>query len=189
MKKIRKILSQLPVLLLWAFTAIFLWTWIFTFLTDTDAEHKLTLYADVPDIRETGLSLRLEEEAFPGIRMVKVREFSDVLFDGNPLRKADLFILSGKRAETYADWFAPLPEEFAGFRDLWETGGIAFGLPLYLPAGGNAAAAEWIDYVPENSPPEAFYLFFGNQSVHLAGNAGASDNLCADAAGVILQLK
>lgn len=187
MKKLKKILSHLPSLLLWAFIAVFLWTWIFTFLTDTRAENKLALYADVPAIRKTELALRLESEAFPGIRMVTVHEFSDVLFDGDPLRKADLYILPESRVPACQDWFAPLPEDFSGFVNVLEINGVAFGLPVYLPGTGVSVAPDLIDYALPDGSSEAFYLFFGNRSVHLDGNAGAVDNLSFSAAEALLK--
>lgn len=189
MKKLKKIGSLLPALLLWAFVAVFFWTWIFTFLTDTHAENKLVLYADVPAIRETDLALRLEAEDFPGIRMVKVSEFSDVLFDGTPLRKADLYILSASRAADYQDWFAPLPEDFSGLDNLLEIGGNAYGIPVCLPEREYAVATDYVEYSQPGNTDDAFYLFFGNQSVHLETNNGAADHLAADAAKAILRLE
>lgn len=188
MKKIKKLLSLLPVLLLWAFISAFLWTWIFSFLTDTVPEKKLTLYADVPAMEGTALAVRLEAEDFPGIRMVQARMFSQVLFDTEALRKADLYIIPLSRAEEYRDAFAPLPEAFAGEAELLLLDGVPYGIPVYTPGGGTDVAGSYIRYAVPGAAEEPYYLVFGARSVHLAGNEGAADSLAAELALALLRL-
>ena len=59
MSKVRKTLSLLPFLFLWALMSVLLWSFVFVRLTDTDPAHKVTLFinARVPD--PTELSARL----------------------------------------------------------------------------------------------------------------------------------
>lgn len=167
--------GMIPALILWLMISVFFWSWIFTFLTDTVPEKKIALYADVPSVNETALASQLEEAGLPGIRMIKVHAFSHAMFDGEPLRNADIYLIPLSEAETYREWYAPLPAELTA-ADCLSLDGIAFGIPA-LRADGCLPAASVICYsdVPGVSP-EPYYLFFGNRSVHLPGTENTADN-------------
>ena len=89
MKPMKRLWNLIPAMILWGMLSVFLWGWIFIFLTDTQPENKLTLFVDtaVPDA--TGLAVRLEENALSDeIRMVKVHPFTYAMLDSEPLRQS-----------------------------------------------------------------------------------------------------
>ena len=66
MKTVKKILSLLPALILWAMISVLLWGSVFVRITDTDRAHKITLCVDAAVPGETELALLLEEKAEGG---------------------------------------------------------------------------------------------------------------------------
>lgn len=81
MKLTKRILSAITLLILWLAASGLVWGWVYSLLTETDAAHKLCVYADGTLTRATELSVRLEEGQPAQIRMVKVRPFSYSMFD------------------------------------------------------------------------------------------------------------
>ena len=168
MEKLKRFWNLVPALILWAMLSVFLWGWIFTFLTDTAPENKLTLFVDTAVSDATGLAVRLEENALSDeIRMVKVHPFSYAMLDGEPLRRADLYIVREGNLGEYADWFAPLPEGFAAVGQVWEQEGVPVGIKVYDHATGQGAASAYITYEDPQYPNEDYYLLFGKSSPHL----------------------
>ena len=80
----------------WALLSTILWAWIFTLLTDTVPEKKVTLYVQTEDCRSVELTLKLEEEKPEGIKMVKVHPFSYAAFGNRELLEADVSTPEGK---------------------------------------------------------------------------------------------
>ena len=162
---IKRILSRFHVYLLWALISVFLWSYVFTFLTDAVPAKKLTLYISAYAVEDVELAARLEEGGLPdGIRMIKVHPFSYVMFDDADLRSADLYIVKASEAPGWRDSFRPLPNgEFVSSLDL--EGG-AQGIRVYDRFTGFSVHGDLITYTQEGMPAEDYYLFFGAGSVH-----------------------
>lgn len=181
MRTFKKILSLLPLLILWAMLSIFLWGFVFSHITDTDRTHKITLCVDGEAPRATDLAVLMEEQLEGAVRMVKVRPFSYAMFNTNTLTEADLFLVPASHIEEYLDWFAPLPPEYAEKEGTWMLDGIPYGYQAENPA------SEYIAYDTEEYGE--YYLLFGKQSAHLTGNENAVDNLAVTAAEILLSIQ
>ena len=195
MKKVKQLWNLLPAMILWLMLSAFFWGWIFTFLTDTEPENKLTLFVDAAVTDGTGLAVKLEESLLSDtIRMVKVHPFSYAMLDGEQLRCSDAFIVRASHVEEYREWFAPLPSEFAACADpadasvLLLPDGAPCGLRVYEAATGEGIAAEYISYHDPALPDEDFYLIFGKASVHLTANGGGLDDEAVRLAEAFLSL-
>ena len=81
MRVLRHIFSRFYAYVLWFFFAFLICGLVFSRLGDTDAAHKVTLFADVPSMRDVELAAALEEELPEGVRMIKVHPFSYAMFD------------------------------------------------------------------------------------------------------------
>lgn len=180
MRKSRKMATLIPALMIWLILAVLFWSWIFTFLTDTDPAHKITLFADVAVSRDKELAIELEKELPDGIRMVKVHRFSYAMFDSNNLRNADLFILKASDLEQYRDWLAPLPEQVAARAVLFDESGTPLGIPVFDPSDGTCAASSYLTYTVPGEDPELWCLAFGASSVHLPDGADSPSVMIAD---------
>ena len=167
MRKSRKAAALIPALMIWLILAVLFWSWIFTFLTDTDPAHKVSLFADVEACRDKELAIKLEKELPDGIRMVKVHRFAYAMFDSNNLRNADLFILKASDLEQYREWLAPLPQQFAEQAVLFDENGVALGIPVFDPADRTVVAGEWLTYAIPDESNEQYCLAFGASSAHL----------------------
>lgn len=152
----RKLRTQIPLLILWLMLSVFLWSWIFTFLTDTDRAHKIVVYADTQVSAGTELAVLLEKQAGEDIRMIRVFPFSHALMDETPLRQADVYLMGAAAAEERKDWLQPLSDTSPAEAYL-----TLDGLPYGIPAKRSASA--YIRYTEENP----MYFFLGAQSVHL----------------------
>ena len=106
----RRFSDMVPALLLWAMLSIFLWSFVFNFLTDVPASEKLVLFIDAPLTEETRLAVQLEDVADEHIQMVQVRSFDYAMMSSHEIENADLYIIGESAIADYADWFAPLPE-------------------------------------------------------------------------------
>lgn len=188
MKTVRKILSLIPLLVLWLMFSIFLWGFVFNLITDAPAAQKIALYVDAETPGATRLAVRLEEMLGGKARMVKVRPFTYAMFGSGALIGADLFIVPASHVETYLDWFAPVPENLRAQNGLLEIGGVPLGLPAYSAAADAGIARDCIDYAGPAGEREDYYLFFGKASVHLPGNENAADDYAVDAAGCLSEL-
>ncbi len=171
MQVLKNIWSQLHRFVFWALLSTILWAWIFTIITDTVPEKKVTLYVQTEACRSQELSLKLEEEKPVGIKMVKVHPFSYVVFGDRELLEADLYAVREAEAEAMLQGFAPLDGESldADGRELYIRDGVCYGIKLSGP-GETGAAAAYMGY----EPGESYYLFFNANSLHLSGGDGAA---------------
>ncbi len=188
MKTIRKLLSLATLMVLWLMFSIFLWGFVFNLITDTSPAQKITLCVDAETPGSTPLAVALEEKLAGKVRMVKVRPFEYAMFDSGTLTGADLYIVPASHAETYLEWFAPVPEELRGANGILAMDGVPYGVPAYNAGEKAGAAAAFIQYESPDREAEDFYLFFGKASLHLAENENAVDNAALDAALYLLDL-
>ena len=148
MKTLKNITSQLHTFVLWLLISAFFWGWIFTFVTDTSHERKVTVYCHVPKVQDVALAVELEKQMPEGLQMIKVHSFDYVMFDMESMELGDIFIIPASEIETYAEWFFPVGEEN--------------GVKIYDAITGEGIATSYIQYADED-----FYLFLGAGSVHL----------------------
>ena len=190
MKPLKRLWNLLPAMILWGMLSVFLWGWIFTFLTDTKPENKLTLFIDAAVTDGTGLAVQLEETLLDdAISMVKVHPFTYAMLDGEPLRQSDAYIVRASHVEEYRDWFAPLPEGLtAASPDLLLLDGLPYGIRVYEAATGTDIAQAFLTYHDPALPEEDFYLMLGKASLHLTANPGGLDDRAILLAEAILAL-
>ena len=148
MKIWKNITSQLHIFVLWLLISAFFWGWIFTFVTDTARERKVTVYCHVPDVQDVALAVELERQMPEGLQMVKVHSFDYVMFDMESMELGDIFIIPASEIETYDEWLFPVGDEQ--------------GVKVYDAVTGKGIAMSYIRYTDED-----FYLFLGSGSVHL----------------------
>ena len=188
MKTFRKVISLIPLLVLWLMFSIILWGFVFNLITDVPPQQKIALYADAETPGATRLAVMLEEELHGKVRMVKVRPFDYAMFDTGALTAADLYIVPASHAETYLEWFAPVPLDLRGESGLLTFDGVPYGIPAYDADTGKGIAADCIRYVSTEGEKEDYYLFFGKGSLHLPENENAVDGAAIEAARRLLEL-
>jgi len=192
MKKRKLLWDLLPAMVLWLMLSVFFWGWIFTFLTDTEPENKLTVFADAAIPDPTALAVRLEQEVLGGqIRMVKAHPFTYAMLSSEGLRRSDVYIVRESHLEEYREWFAPLPEGFAATLPaarLWQPEGVPTGVLIWDAETGGGAAQSYITYSDPALADEDCYLLFGAASLHLTGNPGSVDNTALQLAETLLSL-
>lgn len=145
MRFIKNVFSQLHSFVLWALASFIFWGWIFTMVTDTAPENKVTVYCYVPTLRDTQLAVALEENRPEGIRMIKVHSFEYVMLNVENIENGDIFILPASTTDTYAELLAD------------PDGGVR----VYDAASGQGSARSYIGYTDED-----YYLYLGANSVH-----------------------
>lgn len=188
--RLSRFFSLVPGLILWGMFSVLLWCWIFSLAMDTVPAKKITLYIDGSVSRPVELAAALEENLPEGIRMVQAHPFSYAMMDSESIRGADLFILPEEEADVYREWFAPLPEAFrSGSDDLLMRDGVPLGVPVYDAGSGLSAAGSFILYAESGQPEHRWYLCFGNQSLHVAGNPNAADSAAVTVAEGLLRLR
>lgn len=148
MKILKNIVSQLHTYVLWLLTSAIFWGWIFTFVTDTSPDKKITVYCHVPEVEDVALAVALEEQMPEGLKMIKVHSFDYVMFNTESIELGDIFIIPASEIETYADSLILVGEEQ--------------GVKVYDAATGEGIAKNYIRYAEED-----FYLFLGAGSSHL----------------------
>ena len=193
MKPMKRLWNLIPAMILWGMLSVFLWGWIFTFLTDTKPENKLTLFVDAAVTDGTGLAVQLEETLLDDtISMVKVHPFTYAMLDSEPLRQSDVYIVSASHVEEYREWFAPWSVGFSakdGSDDaLLLLDGAPYGIRVYDTATGTGIAQAFIDYHDPALPDEDYYLMLGKASLHLTANEGGLDDRAILLAEAILAL-
>ena len=188
MRKIRRLLDLLPMMLMWLVLSVFLWGFVFNFLTDAAPENKIVLFADaaVPDA--TGLAVQLEATVTAPVEMVQVRPFSYAMMGSEAIGSADLYIVSASQAETYRDWFSPLPEALLDAGPLLEMDGIPFGVRVYNAAAGTGVASSFITYMQPGAAAEDYYLFVGSSSLHVQNHENAVDDQAVTCALHLLEM-
>ena len=167
MTKPKLIARQIPLLILCLMFSVLVWSFVFNLLTDTDAAHKLVVYADAELPDATGLAVRLEEGRGEAIRMVRVHPFTYALMDSAELIRADLYLMTESDLTEYAEWLAPVPEALRGAGELF-TGEDGEPYAIRLPA--LAGDGRWVRH-----EGGSLWLAFGAASLHLPGNADAAD--------------
>ena len=182
-----------------------LWSWIFTFLTDTGRENKIVLYADMKNFQWQELAVFLEEAAPEGIRFVQVHPFTYAMMNSAGPEQADLYIMTVAQAAEFERLISPWPEtpedlppELAPLvRDVPPVpsapaeGGAEGaqektfrGLLLYDAETGEGIRPDWLNY--GDQPGENWYLFFGIQSLHVPGNENSVDGAAIETARILL---
>lgn len=175
MRKIRRFLDTLPALVLWAMLSIFLWSFVFNFLTDVPAAEKVVLFIDAPLTGETQLAVKLEETAGESIKMVQVRSFAYAMMGSEEIENADLYIIGASGIAEYADWFAPLPQELRT-GTLLEQNGQPIGVKVWDATAKEGLAPEIIGYTFPGKVLEDHYLLVGRNSLHVQSHDKAVDN-------------
>lgn len=172
MRFLKNVFSQMHRWVLWALISVMFWAWIYTFVNDTTPARKLTLYAQVDLCEDEALTRELEKSLPSGIKMVKVHPFSYAMFDDGDLQGADLYVVRSSEAERFLEDFAPLEETgfVSGERELYRSGGRAYGVKIFDAASGEGAAKEYFFYGTQ----EDYYLFFNADSLHLEDGDGAA---------------
>lgn len=162
MKKSRRFMDLVPMMLLWLVLCAFFWGKVFMSLTDTAPENKITVFIDARVADETALAVEMEKEMAEPIKMVKVYPFTYAMMGSEALSAADIYIVPESHVQEYAEWFASAPEK------------------VLIHDGKAGAADQYISY--EDLPGEAYWLFYGKNSVHLA------DGLAEKYAEILLKL-
>lgn len=188
MRRFRQFLDLAPAMLMWLMLSIFLWGFVFGFLTDAPAEEKLVLFIDAPLTEETALAVQLEEVMAAPVRMVQVRAFSYAMMDGGEIENADLYIIGESQLAEYQHWFAPLPDELQEAGEVLLADGVPLGVKVYDAVSGTGAAARHIGYAAPGKAHEDHYLFIGRNSLHLLTNENAADNQAVTCAAYVLTL-
>lgn len=170
MSKRQLISRQVPLLIVWLILSGLIWSYVFNIINDTDAAHKLTIYADTEVRESTRLNLFLEEGRGEGIRMVRVHPFTYAMMSSEELTHADLYIMTESDLTAYAEWLTPVPDSLREGRILWtDADGKPCGIRL---TGCYDAALGWFPYAGD----ETLWLAFGGKSLHLSGADSAVDN-------------
>lgn len=146
MRFIKNVFSKLHAFVLWALLAAVFWGWIFTIVTDTSPERKISVYCYVPELRDTELAVELEKDMPEGIKMIKVHTFEYVMFNVDLIENGDIYILPKSRIGDYLELLAPGDQ----------------GEKIYDAATDTGAAAGFMGYRDED-----YYLFIGANSPHL----------------------
>ncbi|MBQ7184015.1 MAG: hypothetical protein IJR97_08515 [Clostridia bacterium] len=186
MRVFKKVLYLVPLLLLWLMLSVMVWGAVFTRITDAPAEEKLTVYIDGPVREGTELAAALEKNALGRVRMVKVHPFDYAMFDLEAIAAGDLYIAPETDADTYRDWFAPLPETLLGAGEILYRDDVPLGVRVYDAGTGEGCLKGFILYPPAGTG-EDWYLFLGAASRHVSGHDGAVDDAAVPAAEMILK--
>lgn len=176
MKTFKKIMNLVPLMLLWLMLSAFVWSWIFTFLTEAPAEEKIVLFVECDVYESTHLSAKMEEFSYPGIRMAQVKPFSYSMMSSKAIRASDLYIVSEPGMTEYLEWFMPLPENALSIGEVYEIGGVPYGIKVYDGKTQDGRLKNHIAYSDINGEPADYYLAFGNASVHVKGNPLSADD-------------
>ena len=167
MRVLKNIGSQVYLYLLWLLASVFLWGWIFTMITDTVPEKKVTIFVDAYALEDKALSIELEKELPEGIRMIRVHPFSYAMFQESTILNADIFIVKASEIGDYIDSFDGAGEK------------------IYDAQSGTGAATQYILYAPEGEVNEDYYLFFGADSLH----TGKIDKAAYEVAAHLLKIE
>lgn len=189
MKKFSRFFDLVPLMLLWLMLSVFLWSFVFNLLTETAPENKIVLFADAPLTDDADLAVMLEEVIKAPVEMVQVRSFSYAMMDSSAIESADLYIVSAGQAETYREWFAPLPETLQSQGELLLMDGVPFGVKVYDAASATGAAGAFITYAWPGMENADYYLFLGRNSLHLLTNEKAADDQAIACALRLLEIR
>lgn len=135
----RRIKSLLLPMFAWLCASLILWGFVFSIITDTTPDKKLTVAVGAQVTDAKGLALALEKRLPEGIKMAKVYPFNYAVMSSNSVESADIIIL---------------PE---GAREAFEAFITGEGISC------NNALTHYINYIPEG---EAYMMCQGAKSVH-----------------------
>ena len=176
----KRVLSRVPLYLLWLLLSVMFWGWVFTRLTDAPPERKVVLFVEADGVEDRALAAALTPP--PGLKLVQVHPFSYAMFDENTILDADLFVVRASAAAQYLDSFRPIePPEGAA---CYEANGRCYGIRIYDAAAGRGAALSYIRYETGEEPPEDYYLFFGRRALH----TGELDEAAFDVARQLMEV-
>ncbi len=156
-----------PPLVLWLFFTVIFGSFVFYRITDTDPSRKIMIFADGVTAGEDQLAARLEEQLGDPIRMVRIHPFSYMMFGGEELKTADLYILPDSHTAQYREWLVPGDE----------------GILLFDPSDGTAVAGDVFLYTENENAPEPYRLYLGARSPHL------EDGMAAQAAEALIRME
>ena len=154
-----------PGAVIWTLLAVILTGFVFTRITDTDPQHKITIYADCKVENAAELAEKLERKLDGAVRMVKVHPFTFALFGTEQLKSADLYIVPDSRKTEYAEWL-----------------GEEEGRVMADPDTGMSVAENYFRYNETEPEPSVFRMYFGGKSVHL------EDGLTSKAAELLMEI-
>ena len=144
MRFLRNVLSRLWLYLVWLVASVMIWGQVYSVITDTTPDKKISVYVDSPSVMSTEFSAELEKTMPEGLKFIKVRPFTYAMFYDETFFNADIYIVPESEIEALADAFTG---------DGIEVKGGALG---YFETDG-----------------EAYYLFFGKDSQHLSDGKAA----------------
>lgn len=171
MKTFKKIMHLVPLMILWLMMSAFVWSWIFTFLTDAPREEKMVLFIECDVPGNVFIASELEKYPSGSIRLVQVRPFSYSMMSSEGIRNADLYIMSESGMAEYSQWIRPLPDGAESLGEVYFIDAVPYGIKVYDGNTQSGVCSEHIAYEAKN-----YYLAFGNQSLHLLENDHGVDN-------------
>lgn len=172
----KKILWNIHRYILCALGSVFIWTWIFTLVTDAPRAKKVTVMFDTVSVSDSALAELLKQDLPKGLRTVKVRHVSymDMTFGMDD--EADIYIIPGSKMEASADYLVPLPEKRSDGDAV--INGSVYGWLLDGAASSYAVFDE----------TENYYLCFSKTSNHLGDLNDSKDDAALKVAEKILSL-
>lgn len=192
MRFLKHLQRKWHVYILWLLLSFFLWSWIFTFITDTKPSKKVTLFFDTYICNDVDLTLKLEENKPKGARMIKVHPFSYAMFMSDTIQDGDIFVVGESKIKDYIVDFCPISDEYvAANRNLefyTNDEGVAYGVKVYDAQSGKGCITDYLVYCGEDEENEDYYLFFHKNSLHIKDFNGSSNNWAIEVAENIFYL-
>lgn len=156
--------------------SVFIWTWIFTIVTDAPRAKKVTVMCDTVSVDQEALAAVLKQDLPKGLRTVKVLHVSYMDMAFGMEDEADIYIIPGSKMEASVEYLVPLP----GMRSEGDAvfGGTVYGWLL------DGAASSYIGY----DSAEKYYLCFSRTSPHLGELNDSKDSAALPIADKLIQL-
>ena len=147
---LRKAGKLLPLLGIWALAAVFLSSFVFYQIRDTDPAHKITVYMDGSVADGDALAARIEKALDGAVRLAEVRPFSYFMFGSGQLKTGDLYILPDSALEQFGEWILADGESWI----------------VYDPESRTCVAGETFRYA-DSGTQETWRMYIGAESPHL----------------------
>lgn len=176
---LRALLYYAPVGVMWILISFLLWSWIFTFVTRTDPATTLTVFADVSDMKEYELNLKLEEDMPEGITAIRTHRFGYAMFDDTELLHADIYIVGETHLREYVNSFVRLPQSVLDALPedsvFWylprltedpDTPPIPLGIRVYCKEEDRGVLKDYLFYRDDVGLVQDYYLLLGINSRH-----------------------
>lgn len=128
MRVIRNIITRSYLYLLWLIVSIMLWGQVYSVITDTTPDKKISVYIESPSVMSTEMSAELEKNLPEGMKFVKVRPFTYAMFYDETLFNADIYIVPDSEADELSDSFISDGEIVTGAARYFETNGETYRL-------------------------------------------------------------